>query len=819
MPAATSTQAQNAIPRILFIDAYDSFANNIIAFLEAQIPCAVTRIRIDDARFSSSPPQKFQRYLRRFAAVVAGPGPGTALDAADVGLISRLWDLEGDDVLPVLGICLGFQSLARACGARIERLREPRHGLITRVAHCERSIFGGTELDVWATQYHSLQARIGHYCQWQEREKEQCGSGPGGLPEEGLWSPSTQCPDLIPLAWDFDKYNGAVLMSVKHAAKPFWGVQYHPESVCTNEAGGTIIRNWWRESQAWQKSSGMPSRSQRTPSLNVKGGYLHPTVLNLTTTDLILLQSGTTPTGAPLHPETGKCSIIGLLHPSDTLRLYYYQSSRTLDVVHGRRVVIQDAKAPQIWDLLSGLVAALKVDQGPRESPFWGGLMGFVSYEAGLATIGVEPAKAKQRRPDMCFAFVTRSVVLDHAKKVAWVQGLRDADAEWAADTAAQLAALDQRAETAHASKGPSEEVSADVDPKAYYTSPYAPTYMAQVAACQSHIRAGSSYELCLTGPTKVYLPRRSLPPPTPSAPTATNPWRLYERLHRTNPAPFSAYLSLTHPTRPDSSLHVLSSSPERFVRVTREGDAMFRPIKGTVAKRPGVTRQDAERVLNSDKERAENLMIVDLIRHDLGGVDGKGVWVEKLMGVEEYETVYQLVSVIRGQLGAPASPDADADPAVPATDAATPPPRQHAPPSPRPSIYASPAVALLAATLPPGSMTGAPKKRSCELLTRLERDRPRGVYSGVLGYLDVGGGADFSVVIRTAWQWGRGEGDDEGGAEFDRWEVAAGGAITALSEEEAEFEEMRGKAEVVVRGLGVDTRNWRRDRDEREVA
>lgn len=127
-------------------------------------------------------------------------------------------------------------------------------------------------------------------------------------------------------------------------------------------------------------------------------------------------------------------------------------------------------------------------------------------------------------------------------------------------------------------------------------------------------------------------------------------------------------------------------------------------------------------------------------------------------MSIEEYETVFQLVSVIEGDLEPSAS-----------------------------------GMSVLAASLPPGSMTGAPKKRSCELLKDIEGGKPRGLYSGVVGFLDVGGGGDFSVVIRTAFKW-----DDEG----DLWRVGAGGAITALSEAGSEWEEMITKRESVFNSL-----------------
>ena len=126
-------------------------------------------------------------------------------------------------------------------------------------------------------------------------------------------------------------------------------------------------------------------------------------------------------------------------------------------------------------------------------------------------------------------------------------------------------------------------------------------------------------------------------------------------------------------------------------------------------------------------------------------------------MSVEGYETVYQLVSVIEGELGSTTSP-----------------------------------TSVIAASLPPGSMTGAPKKRSCELLKDVENHQPRGLYSGVIGYFDVGGGGDFSVVIRTAFKW-----DDE-----ETWSIGAGGAITALSETGAEWEEMLTKRESILRSF-----------------
>ena len=110
--------------KVLFIDAYDSFSNNIISLLRSQLPVSVESIHIDDSRFVFND-DAFYSYLQHFDAVVAGPGPGHPENAADIGLIAKLWTAPDEHLLPVLGICLGFQSLCLAHGARVERLREP----------------------------------------------------------------------------------------------------------------------------------------------------------------------------------------------------------------------------------------------------------------------------------------------------------------------------------------------------------------------------------------------------------------------------------------------------------------------------------------------------------------------------------------------------------------------------------------------------------------------------------------------------------------------------------------------------------------------
>ncbi|EST07973.2 Anthranilate synthase component I, N-terminal [Kalmanozyma brasiliensis GHG001] len=313
--------------------------------------------------------------------------------------------------------------------------------------------------------------------------------------------------------------------------------------------------------------------------------------------------------------------------------------------------------------------------------------------------------------------------------------------------------------------------------------------YMDQIETARELIAAGESYELCMTNQFQGQLaPLASL-----RDAADTDHFDLYCKLRARNPAPYSAFIRLpslqTNETESSSRKRgraILSTSPERFMRITADGQVEMKPIKGTLARAgfgPGEhnmracangtpaeefvkqkwreSEDEARRArLSADvKERAENLMIVDLIRADLFSFcRSDSVAVPKLMQVESYETVHQLVTTVTGQLKA----------SVGTTEA-------------------------IRRCFPPGSMTGAPKRRSVQLLERLElnladaeRDDAlrarRGIYSGALGWLGCDGAADFAVVIRTLVA----DGDDVS--------IGAGGAITYLSDAEKEWQEVLDK-------------------------
>jgi para-aminobenzoate synthetase component 1 len=235
-------------------------------------------------------------------------------------------------------------------------------------------------------------------------------------------------------------------------------------------------------------------------------------------------------------------------------------------------------------------------------------------------------------------------------------------------------------------------------------------------------------------------------------APLHESPWAFYSRLRSRNPAPFAAFLET-----PDAS--VISASPERFLHVDRHGFVETRPIKGTRPRGVGPEHDAAlgQALAESAKDRAENLMIVDLMRNDLSRVCApRTVRVSELFSLERYATVHHLVSTVVGQL----EPGHDA-------------------------------LHVLRAAFPGGSITGAPKLRAMEIIAELEPSQ-RGVYCGSIGYWSVTGDLDTSIAIRTAI------------ARNGRVYFSAGGGIVADSDPEQEYRETIDKARALIDALAA---------------
>jgi para-aminobenzoate synthetase component 1 len=365
------------------------------------------------------------------------------------------------------------------------------------------------------------------------------------------------------------------------------------------------------------------------------------------------------------------------------------------------------------------------------ELPFCGGALGWFGYDLGRR-FELLPGGARDRLglPEMMVGLYDWALLIDHRSERTWLAGQDDRSPR--ARSLLRDAALSPAP-----GKGGRFEVSGAVR-----SNLSAEEYRDRFARVQDYIQAGDCYQVNLT--QRFSIRARG------------DPWRAYLELRRRNPAPFSAFLN-TPPVR------VLCASPERFLRV-REGDVETCPIKGTILRLPDplADRLQREALAASAKDRAENLMIVDLLRNDLGRSCAVGsIRVPDLYRLESFADLHHLVSRVTGRLGRGAH-----------------------------------ALGLLRGCFPGGSVTGAPKIRAMEIIEELEGER-RSVYCGSIGYIGFDGGMDTNIAIRTMIH---------SRDELCFW---AGGGIVADSEPESEAAEV----EIKVRALREVAEAFRVDR------
>jgi anthranilate/para-aminobenzoate synthase component I len=394
------------------------------------------------------------------------------------------------------------------------------------------------------------------------------------------------------------------------------------------------------------------------------------------------------------------------------------------------------------------------------------GWVGWLGYELGAQTIGTPVHES--RYPDAALLFVDRALVFDHAAREVTVLALLETGQDahdlvelglWMSELESRLEVARRDALRAEAVTGPAASATpATADTRGTSGTPGtsdtpatadpAPItvrwrhsdqeYADLIRRCQRSITAGDAYQICLTNEIELDL--------------HPDPLEVYLALRAGSPSHHGGLLRF-------GEFALLSASPEQFLSVTSDGHVTTKPIKGT---RPrGADHADdavlQAELLASDKERAENLMIVDLMRNDLGRIAKLGsVAVSHLLAVESYAHVHQLVSTI----------EADLAPGVTSVDA-------------------------LVACFPAGSMTGAPKRSAMTILDELEAG-PRGIYAGAFGYLGLDGAVDLAMVIRSIVL------DSEGAT------IGTGGGITALSDPLEEIEETRVKAAALLAALGV---------------
>ena len=346
------------------------------------------------------------------------------------------------------------------------------------------------------------------------------------------------------------------------------------------------------------------------------------------------------------------------------------------------------------------------------------GLVGFFEYEGAPKFLNVD-----------------RAMVFDHAARKVHLVGIFASEKsfqDWCNAVFLRLGLIGGELASyrlANSSSSSSKSVTLRHD---------AHSYLRMIEAAQRHIAAGDVYQICLTNQIEVEH--------------RLDPLEVFLNLREINPAPYAAFIRM-------GEISLVSSSPEQFLQVSATGLVSTKPIKGT---RPRsldlqVDLANAEELRNNQKERAENLMIVDLMRNDIGKVAvSDSIKVSKLFEIESYATVHQLVSTVEAQLAEGES-----------------------------------AFTALSAAFPGGSMTGAPKARAMEIIEVLEKGG-RGAYSGAIGFFGFNGSAEFGMTIRTIVFQGA------------KASIGVGGGITSDSDPIAELEETKLKAQALLRVLNA---------------
>ena len=642
--------------KTLIIDNYDSYTYNLFQLVAEVTGYKPTVIKNDQMSFEEISKLDFYN-------VIISPGPGRPDREEDFGICKRVIKELNK---PILGVCLGHQGIWYLNGGEIALAPRPVHGEISKIFHNDSGLFSGLKQGFEVTRYHSLICK----------------------PEE--------LQDINVEA----KTEDGIIMGISHKTKPIYGVQFHPESICS-EYGREIIENFFKLSKGFYGENRLKySKVEYDGDDLALFKSLHEYDHNVQWLDSSLVKEG-----------LSRFSIFGLTNGKRSHIIKY-------NVEENQVTKIEKDTIPATYkDIFSYLKENLKnwgyVDEIPCD--FQLGYIGYLGYE--LKGCHVVKNKKVYEYPDAYLRYIDRAVIVDHRENKIYILSYND-DEEFHSEIVEVLKKKVE--ETPDNIEGEFPKISLVRNRE---------QYISDIKKCKDFIVEGESYEICLTNRIDIDY--------------SFEPIKYYEILRRISPAPYSALLKF-------DEIAVASSSMERFIKIDKHGVMNTKPIKGTI--RRGVDKEeDAKLVASMRKDvktKAENLMIVDLLRNDIGKISKIGtVKVPKLMDVETYSTLHQLVTTVSGEL------DSEYD-----------------------------IIDGLMEVFPGGSMTGAPKKRTLEIIDELEKC-PRGVYSGAIGYISNNNTMDFNIVIRTAV------------IEKDKTTLGVGGAIVNLSDEEEEFDEILLKA------------------------
>ncbi|KAI8324491.1 ADC synthase [Martensiomyces pterosporus] len=903
-------------PRTLLVDNYDSYTFNLLQLLtqSAVASCSpgetssnVIVIRNDQYPWETVRDQ----ILPHVDNIIISPGPGSPLRQEDFGICAHLIRSSNK---PLLGVCLGHQGIAAAFGGRVLRCDVPVHGQTSKVkitatsdvegALNEPGLFDGIPDGFSVVRYHSLTVS----------------DAPGDFPEElRVLGRAIGTVHKFKDGSGIEEVRASEIMALRHRDLPLFGVQFHPESICS-EYGARIMENFHEITRHYYQT-----QLRAAKRVNSIGSAIPPSIRALSLVSLDdrmwshrsrsrcdhqqteLATDGAQVDSSPrfsllasaVNLDTAATSMYDGSELGDMLfsRLYgndpmpiWLDSAKPGDAnssmsvmasastatgatvrytAHNRKVsVVRFAKSAfkcdkptanqlhsvhlpdldcegnrvSFWTWMQSVVGETQISPNSADVQWIGGdastnggidslrfrcgWVGYFGYEMKSEAVATDPLhkdpvfvnEADGRMPDAQLSFIDRCVVLDqrHCPPKAFVLALvvnkqegtaqdNNSDMKWIEKVACsqedaekwihdQVASIKSWASSGLCALPRTAGPTTDAGATSVRVNP-SPTlslaeYISAIELAKEWIAQGESYEICLTNQFHLPLSAHSASIETPA-----DMLSLYRCMRQRNPAPYGALLWYA-----DINSGVASCSPERFLRIERsprssnatERWVEMKPIKGTSRRDPkpasachGSASGPCSKCLSAwetedqrrandlqanVKERAENLMIVDLIRHDLNWIAQNGsVQVPRLMAIESYASVHQMVTTVRAQI--------------------------------RHSVGD---VAALAHCFPPGSMTGAPKRRTLQILHGLEvaesskngsgdrKATPRGVYSGCLGYFSAHGEADWSVVIRTAVV-------DQAGK---RLSVGAGGALTILSDPSEEWTEVETKLQSILPGI-----------------
>lgn len=767
--------------RIALIDNYDSYTHNLAHLFaianQGQLPVTILSDTFTDL-------SQLIQVHGFFHAFILSPGPGNPMNTTD---FSPIQHQILSSTYPVFAVCLGHQALCNSKGAFIQPLSSgPAHGIVSTITQSPAAskcpLFKGLPKSFSAVRYHSLAVNV-----------------------TNLQS------SVIPTAWAID-LNGpghisvSVLMAVRHQVFPQFGVQFHPESVCSN-LGDKLAYNFVSVATRLRNASTCPSlfpstssppfksvlpKSFRFRSLvrKIPNNQVDPYSLfsaifasregsfwldsGVMDTSLVCnhchraIEKNQSAPGIPCSNKrrvqrNGPVSIMGACDGPHSELITYDVSKQVVAI----RQSCASSDRPVIVEWNGSIFDYIKQElrfrraKFPDELPYDmnGGYVGYFGYESKLDIQGVCGNKHKSRLPDAWFVFADRLILFDHANNNIFILALVTINNDhelklaykWFDHIEHQLTILTLYNRHSCWGSNLSQNTQQQLCkfPLNFIPERRRKDYLTDISKCLEAIEAGESYEVCLTNRLYTTVPQE----------IHFDALEFYGVLRTLNTAPYSAFLYLS---KTDA---ICCSSPERFLTIKSDGKVESKPIKGT--RRRGQNAQEDDKLRyeleTSAKDRSENLMIVDLVRNDLSKSCSVGtVQVPKLMHVESYATVHQLVSTVTAQL------EDGAD-----------------------------TIDCIKAAYPMGSMTGAPKIRTMEIIDSTERSA-RGIYSGTIGYLSVSGAADLNVVIRTAV------------IRDKRIEIGVGGAIISKSCPEEEYEETILKGRALMQAIALHTTGHR---------